>query len=75
MMNIGLEECVVETEDAYIAKAIALATDLQRLAQLRGQLRGQLLNSPLCDGPGFTRDLEAAYGAMWKTYCDKATSR
>jgi protein O-GlcNAc transferase len=74
MMNLGLEECVAETEDAYIDKAMALAVDLQRLAELRGRLRNRLLTSPLCDGPGFTRDLEAAYRTMWEAWCRKRES-
>ena len=69
MMNLGLEECVADNEESYIAKAIALTSDLPRLSSLRGDLRNQLLNSPLCDGPGFTRDLEAAYRRMWETWC------
>ena len=74
MMNLGLEECVTDSEDAYIAKAIGLASDLPRLAVLRSNLRNQLLKSPLCDGPGFTRDLEAAYRKMWETWCRTQTN-
>ena len=69
LTNTGLKDCVVKTQDAYIAKAMDLAADLTRLAELRSGLRSQLLNSPLCDGPKFTRDLEAAYRSMWKTWC------
>ena len=70
LSNIGLTECVADSEDAYIAKAIALASDLTRLAELRGSLRSRLLSSPLCDGPGFSRDLEAAYRSMWEAWCE-----
>lgn len=69
MMNLGLEECVTNNKEDYIAKAIALASDLPRLTELRGRLRSQLLDSPLCDAPGFTHDLEAAYRRMWETWC------
>ena len=69
MMNLGQEECVTHSEEAYIARAVALASDLPHLAALRAGLRDRLLNSPLCDGPGFTRDLEAAYRRMWQTWC------
>jgi predicted O-linked N-acetylglucosamine transferase (SPINDLY family) len=73
MMNLGMEECVTHSEQAYIAKAIALASDLPRLAALRSGLRHQLLNSPLCDGSGFTRDLETAYRHMWEAWCQAQT--
>ena len=69
LMNIGLGECVAGTEDEYVNKAVNLASDLPRLATLRSELRSQLLNSPLCNGSGFTRDLEAAYRTMWETWC------
>jgi predicted O-linked N-acetylglucosamine transferase (SPINDLY family) len=67
--HLDLAECVADSEEAYIARAIALASDLPRLAELRSGLRQRLMKSPLCDGPGFTRDLEAAYRRMWETWC------
>jgi len=73
LTTVGLGEHVVATEEAYIAKALALASDLPRLAELRGRLRARLLNSPLCDGPGFTRDLEDAYRSMWEAWCRTQT--
>ena len=68
-MNLGLKECVADSEDDYIAKAVALASDLARLADLRRHLRGKLLISPLCDAREFASDLEAAYRKMWKKWC------
>ena len=69
MMNLGLTECVADSIEAYIASAIALSSDLPRLAALRAGLRERLLNSPLCDDRGFTGDLEAAYRTMWENWC------
>ena len=69
LKHLGLEECIADNEDTYIARAIALASDLPRLTTLRNGLRQRLLESPLCDGPGFTRSLEAAYRQMWETWC------
>ena len=68
LKNLGMAECVTDSEEAYIAKVIALASDLPRLAALRSGLRNQLLNSALCDGPGFTRDLEDVYLQMWEKW-------
>ena len=72
LTTVGLEELVVDTEDAYVARAVELAADLSRLTALRTGLRDMLVNSPLCDGPAFTRSLEAAYRAMWETRCRKS---
>jgi len=69
LSTVGLEEFVVDSEEEYVAKAVAVASDLSRLAAIRQQLREQMLRSPLCDCPGFTRDLEVAYRNMWETWC------
>ena len=71
LKNLGLPELVTDCEEDYITRVIALASDLPSLAELRGGLRDRLLNSPLCDGQGFTRGLEAAYHQMWETWCHK----
>ena len=49
----------------------AVLADLPALAPLRGTLRERLEASPLCDGPGFTRGLEAAYRDMWRGWCER----
>ena len=69
LINAGLNGNVVDTEYAYITKAVELASDLPRLAEIRAGLRARLLKSPLCDGPGFTRDLEAAFRRAWEIWC------
>lgn len=69
--QIGLEELVANTQEEYIDKTIRLATDLPRLGELRRNMRQRILGSPLCDGAGFARDLEAAYREMWKKYCEQ----
>lgn len=42
---------------------------MKTLAALRPKQRDLMLNSPLMDAPGFTRDLEDAYRGMWRAYC------
>lgn len=69
--QIGLSELVAQSPDEYIDKTIKLANDLPRLADLRRTMRERMLGSPLCDGAGFTRDLEAAYREMWRKYCEQ----
>jgi len=71
LKNLELHECVADSEPAYIEKALALANDLSHLADLRRQLRNRLLNSPLCDGAGFARDLEAVYRRLWTHWCHR----
>jgi predicted O-linked N-acetylglucosamine transferase (SPINDLY family) len=56
---LGLTDLIVQTPEAYRQKAVALASDGDRLADLHGSLRQRMQCSPLCDGASFTRGLEA----------------
>jgi predicted O-linked N-acetylglucosamine transferase (SPINDLY family) len=69
LATIGLGDLVAGDEDAYVATAVALAGDLPRLASLHAELRGMVMASPFCDGPGFARALDAAYRGMWRAWC------
>ncbi len=70
LKGIGLEELAAGDEKEYVAIAAALAQDLDRLDALRGGMRQRIASSPLRDEAGLTRDLEAAYRAMWRAWCD-----
>ena len=63
---IGLTELVADTVGEYIRISVRLADDLPRLAQLRSEIRRRMSASPLCDGVGFTRNLEKALHDMWE---------
>jgi protein O-GlcNAc transferase len=70
--NMGMADWIAADRDAYVALAIAKAGDLQGLAISRAALRPRLLASPLCDGPRFARNLEAAFDEMWRRFRDAA---
>ena len=69
LRSVGLEDLAAESEDGYVEIAVALAGDLDRLERLRLGLRARVAQSPLTDNAGFTTNLEAAYRAMWRTWC------
>ena len=69
MTAAGLIETIAASADEYERIAIALARDPERLARMRATLRPRMAASPLCDGAGFTRNLEDAYRAMWRRWC------
>jgi protein O-GlcNAc transferase len=64
--NAGLPGWVAADEDDYVARAVAFASDLGRLAALRAGLRQQVLASPLFDAPRFARNFEDALWGMWQ---------
>jgi predicted O-linked N-acetylglucosamine transferase (SPINDLY family) len=70
LTQAGLHDLITESPEHYLALAVDLAHDLQRLQGLRGKLRERLAASALCDAKGFTRALEEAYRGMWVKYCE-----
>lgn len=71
LTHLGLAELIAATPDDYVARAIALARNPHRLAELRRTLRPRMEASPLTDSARFTRGLEDAYRAMWRAWCAK----
>jgi predicted O-linked N-acetylglucosamine transferase (SPINDLY family) len=69
LMNAGLPDWIAVDADDYVAKALAHASDLSRLATLRSGLRQQVLASPLFDAPRFAGNFEAALRGMWTHWC------
>ena len=61
LQHAGCAAFIAENEDDYVERACALAGDRDRLAQVRADLRQQLLASELMDVTRFTRSLEAVY--------------
>jgi predicted O-linked N-acetylglucosamine transferase (SPINDLY family) len=66
---VGHPELSAATPGEFVATAIDLGRDPDRLAALRGRLRGDVAASPLCDPVGATRRLERAFRAMWRRWC------
>lgn len=69
--SAGLSHLIAQTEQEYIDKAVALASDLPALANLRSGLREQMQASALMDEAGYARKMEAAYRGMWVKWCEQ----
>ena len=63
--NAGLPDWIAASDEDYVAKAITLASDLDKLAVLRATLRSRILASPLFDATLFARHFEQALWDMW----------
>eukprot|EP00300_Choanocystis_sp_HF-7_P015342 c19019_g1_i5.p1 GENE.c19019_g1_i5~~c19019_g1_i5.p1 ORF type:complete len:574 (+),score=123.74 c19019_g1_i5:690-2411(+) len=61
---IGYPDWACATEGDFVKKAIELACDPPRLAQIRERLRSDMLASVLCDGKGMAEAVEAAFRGM-----------
>jgi predicted O-linked N-acetylglucosamine transferase (SPINDLY family) len=75
LARVGLAELIAHSPEEYVDLVVRLSQDPERLAQLRAELRPRMAASPLCDGPSFTRHLEAAYQRMWDIYVRGGTPR
>jgi len=64
MTHLGLPDWIAASEEEYLARALAAATDCARLAALRSSLRERMRVSPVGDAPAFTRSLEEAYARL-----------
>jgi predicted O-linked N-acetylglucosamine transferase (SPINDLY family) len=64
----GLPGLIADSLEAYCDLAIALAGDAARLAALRVDIARRRATAPLFDTARFARDLERAYGEMWRRH-------
>lgn len=65
---VGLPELITCSQEEYKVLAIDLATDPQKLAELKRRLADNRLNTPLFNTPLFTKHLEATYIKMYERY-------
>jgi len=65
---IGLPELITNTQEEYEALAIELATNPQKLVEIKLKLVNNRMTTPLFDTPLFTKNLEAAYIKMMDRY-------
>jgi predicted O-linked N-acetylglucosamine transferase (SPINDLY family) len=65
---IELPALITSTAEQYEELAVQLASNPQRLAQIRQQLASNRLKTPLFDTRAFTRHLEAAYARIHERY-------
>ena len=69
LMNLDLPELIAASPEQYVQLAAELARDLPRLSDLRASLRERMEASPLMDAPRFARNIDAAYGEVWRRWC------
>ncbi|MCA9264167.1 MAG: tetratricopeptide repeat protein [Planctomycetales bacterium] len=69
----GLDDLVTRSVEAYVALAVELSQDTNRLIDLRQSLRGRMEQS--CgNAPWQVRSIESAYRQMWQSWCSRQRS-
>ena len=69
--NLGLDELCAESPDDFCARAVALGSDLERLASLRATLRQRIERSPLMDARRFARNLEQTLRELFREHAHR----
>jgi protein O-GlcNAc transferase len=69
LTQIGLTDLIANSIEDYVEIALALASDSERLEDLRRTLRPRLVASPMCDEGAFADKMEAALRTMWQHWC------
>lgn len=68
----GMEQLIAGSEERYVELAVDLASDVHRLQLLRKKLRHAMLQSSICEGKAFTKNLEEVYYAIFERWYHKA---
>lgn len=74
LTQVGLPELIAKTPEEFVASAVQLAGDLDRLEKIRSQLRGWMRDT-ICHAESYTRSLEEAYRNMWRRWCDARSGK
>lgn len=69
LTHVGLQELVGTSPEAYLKIAVALATDHDRLSELRASLRDRMESGGLLNGAELAAQVESSYRQMWRSWC------
>jgi predicted O-linked N-acetylglucosamine transferase (SPINDLY family) len=69
MKAVGLDDFVAYDRAEFVKLAVERASERQRLRELRRELRPRMLASPILDGAGLARAIEAVYRRRWAKWC------
>jgi predicted O-linked N-acetylglucosamine transferase (SPINDLY family) len=67
------DNLVANSTEEYIANAVALANDPDKLQYYRHNLRAAMKNSPIYDSETFTKNITKIFRDIWNDHCDKAS--
>lgn len=63
---VGMEDLIAYTEEDYVEKAVRLGNDIERLKNIRKNLRKNMMSSSLGDGKRYMERVEEMFCGMWR---------
>ena len=66
--NAGLKDWIAEDDNDFLEKAVFHSSNLTRLAEIRSEMRINLLSSPLFDSKRFANEFEINIWKMWNKH-------
>jgi len=69
--NLGMDDWIANNEKDYILKAVSKASDLEKLFQIKKELRNKFLKSPLSSTKQYAKHFENCLNLIWKKYLEK----
>ena len=72
---VGLDDWVADDTDAYVARAVAAASDLASLAHMRAGLRQRVAGRRCATPLGLARAIEATYRMLWDEWREGDVAR
>jgi predicted O-linked N-acetylglucosamine transferase (SPINDLY family) len=66
---IGLDDCVADDDDGYVAIAERFAAEPSQLERLRAELPAMIARSAAGNVAVYTRKVEDGYRQFWRDYC------
>ena len=70
MSHLGLFNWIANSEDEYVDKAVAFASDVESLKALRPTVRERMKRSLLMNNEGFAQSFDIAFRMMWRRWCE-----
>ena len=72
LIALDLGDLVATTADDFVAIAVGLAADIDRLRVLRHELRDRVRASPLTDRVAYAKSVDTLFRDLWKRKCREA---
>lgn len=74
LTQVGLEFFAASTRSEFVARASALAQNLEALIDIRFSMRPRMTESTLCNAKAFAHSVEKAYRRVWRKWCRRQSS-